>query len=221
MPYKKQYQRRRYARKKRSPYGGYLDTATKALTVAYAVKRLVNVEYKHKNTLVKGIAVTDAGLITNVSFLSEGDNAISRDGGQVKFTSFRLSYSLAINPSATTTLVRCLIVQDKQTNQAQFTLADLFFDATIVDVLFFPYNVNNASRFNVLYDKLHALTINGSNRLITNTIHRKLNMKTRYDADDGTIADLTQDSLTVLFISDQVTNDPTVNFNWRSRFIDN
>ncbi len=217
----RQYRKKRYKRSKRSSYGGYLTTASKALSVAYAVKRLVNVEFKHKNVQVLGTAVTDAGLITNVTFLSQGDTSTTRDGGSVKFTSFRLSYSLAINASAVTSIVRVLIVHDKQTNQAQFALADLLFDATIVDALFSPPNINNASRFNILYDKLHPLTIDGSNALVTRTIHRKLNMKTRYDANDGTIADLTQDSISVIFISDQVTNDPNVNFNWRSRFIDN
>ena len=54
--------RKRY-RKKRSAYGGYLNTATKALSVAYAVKRLVNVEFKHHNIRSLGTAITDAGVV--------------------------------------------------------------------------------------------------------------------------------------------------------------
>ncbi len=213
--------KKKYGRKKRSPYGGYLNTASKALSVAYAVKRLVNVEFKHHNVVQQAQAVTDAGLITNLSLLSQGDSSTTRDGGSVKFTSLRLSYMIGIHASATLSVVRVMIVHDKQTNQAQFTLADLLFDATIVDNILSPYNINNASRFNVLYDKVHTLNIAGSSGMLQRTIHRKLNMKTRYDANVGDVTDLTQDSLSMIFISDQPTNDPNLSLNYRSRFIDN
>ncbi len=215
----RRYKKRKY--KKRTNYGSYLGTASKALSVAYAVKRLVNVEFKHHNVQALGSAVTDAGIITNVSLLSQGDTSTTRDGGSVKFTSFRLSYALGIHGSATRSLVRVMIVHDKQTNQAQFALADLLFDATVEDAIFSPYNINNASRFNVLYDRVHPMSATGNSAEISRVVHKKLNMKTRYDANDGTIADLTQDSMTLIFISDQTTNDPLLSFNYRSRFIDN
>ncbi len=118
-------------------------------------------------------------------------------------------------------LDRVMVVHDKQTNQAQFNLADLLFDATVTDALFSPYNINNASRFNVLYDRLFPMSVTGNSAKIARVVHKKLNMKTRYDANVGDITDLTQDSMALIFISNQVTNDPTVSFNYRSRFIDN
>ncbi len=81
-------------------------------------------------------------------------------------------------------------------------------------------NINNASRFRVLYDKVHTLN-SASNAEINRLVYRKLNMKTRYDANVGDITDLTQDSLSLVVIGDQVTNDPSIIFNYRSRFIDN
>lgn len=197
-----------------------LTDAQRALYKVNALKSLLNVEYKHHNVQLLNTAITDAGLITNVSLLSQGDSSTTRDGGSVKFTSHRLSYNWSLSTSAVTTVVRVMIVQDKQTNQAQFTLADLLFDATVNDAVYSPPNINNASRFNILYDKVHTLCENGRANL-HRIIHKKLNMKTRYDANDGTIADLTQDSISLVFIGDQTTNDPILSFNYRSRFIDN
>ncbi len=108
---------RRYKKyKKRYKRTNYLGTASKALSVALAVKKLVNVEFKHHNVQTVNTAITDAGTITNLSLFSLGDTSTTRDGGSVKFTSFRLSYALRINASATVTNMRVMIIHDKQTN---------------------------------------------------------------------------------------------------------
>ncbi len=225
MPYRRAY-KKRYNRKPYRP--GYkacgsmvLSDAQRALYKVNKLKNLLNVEYKHHNILAQNSAIPQTGLITNLSLLSQGDTALTRDGGSVKFTSFRLSYALRINSSATQSPTRVMVVHDKQSNQAQFTLADLLFDATAVDAVFSPINVNNASRFNILYDKLHCLNIGSSASGICRVINKKLNMKTRYDGNDGTVADLSQDSMTLIFISVESTNTPDASFNYRSRFIDN
>ncbi len=215
----RRYKKRTYRRKPKST--NYLGTASKALSVAYAVKRLVNVEFKHHNVQQLNTSITDAGLIVQLSNVGQGDNSQQRDGGSCKFTSFRLAYQFRISQSAVSTIVRVMVVHDKQTNQAVFTLADLLFDATIQDAIFSPPNINNASRFNILYDRLHSMAINGNSANIARIVHKKLNLKTRYDAAVGDITDLTQDSLALVFIGDQATNDPAVSFNYRSRFIDN
>ncbi len=224
MPYQNRYSNRKrgYKRPGYASCGRMLaGDATKALSMARHLKSLINVEFKYHNVQLLDSAITDAGLITPLSLLSEGSTSTSRDGGSVKFTSFRLAYNWKISASATQTTVRVMVVHDKQTNQAQFTLADLLFDATVRDALYSPPNVNNASRFNILYDKVHALSSVGNNNNVVRVIHKKLNIKTRYDANVGDITDLSQDSMALVMIGSEVTNDPTVSINYRSRFIDN
>ncbi len=223
MPYKRGYKKRNYKRRPGYKACGtmVMSDAQWALKKVATLKSLLNVEYKHHNVQATDSSITDAGTITNASLLTQGDSSITRDGGSVKYTSFRLAYSWKINSNATDTFVRVMVVHDKQTNQAQFTLADLLFDATIKDAIYSPPNIDNASRFNILYDKVHNLTINGQNRSVYRNIHKKLNIKTRYDANAGTVADLTQDSISLVFIGDETTNDPALSFNYRSRFIDN
>ncbi len=225
MPYKRAYKKRF----KRKPYRpGYracgtmvLSDASKALMKVNKLKSLLNVEYKIHTLEALDTAITDAGTITNVSTLTQGDTNITRDGSSVKFTSFRLSYGFKIGDSATRTNVRVMIVHDKQTNQAQFALADLLQNATVNDAIYSPLNIDNVSRFNVLYDKVHTLSSSGHTSVIHRTVNRKLNMKTRYDGNAGTVADLPSDSMSLVWIGDEVTNDPTRSFSYRSRFIDN
>lgn len=193
----------------------------KALALARHLKTLVNVEFKHHNVLLKDVSITDAGLITPLSLTNEGNTSQTRDGGSVKWTSYRLIYNWKIHASATNTTVRVMVVHDKQTNQAQFTLADLLFDATVKDAIYSPPNINNASRFNILYDKVHALSAVGNSSNLVRIHHKKLNMKMRFDANVGNVTDLTSDSMALVFISDETTNDPTLTINYRSRFVDN
>ncbi len=118
MPYQKYFSKA--AKKKAGRYvkcGKMVyNDAQKALYMTRQLKSLLNVEYKHHNVQALNSAVTDAGIITNVSLLSQGDSSTTRDGGSVKYTSFRLSYAIGLHASATTFLVRVLVVQDKQTN---------------------------------------------------------------------------------------------------------
>ncbi len=221
MPYRKRF-------KKRSSRPGYmacgkmvLSDAQKALAIARATKALLNVEYKFHSVGAQGAAITDAPSATNLVLLSQGDTANTRDGSQVKLTSYRFAYTLKIHASATNTMVRVMIVQDKQTNQAQATATQVLQDSTIIDALTSPYNVDNASRFNILYDKAHSMSSVGSTSCIHRVIHKKLNLKIRYDANVGDVTDLTQDSLFLILVSDEPTNDPTISHTFRLRFLDN
>ncbi len=222
MPYKRRnYKKRSYRPTYRSCGTMVLSDAKRALIKVNKLKNLLNVEYKHHNLSTTATAITDAGSVTQLSNLAQGDTSTTRDGGSVKWTSLQLTYQMKIHVSATTSMVRIMIVHDKQPNQAIFTLADLLFDATIVDACTSPYNINNASRFNIIYDKLHALNVNSSNSTVIRKIHKKLNLKMRYDAAVGDITDQTQDSLALVLVADQATNDPVIAFSYRGRFIDN
>ncbi len=61
--------------RRKSRINNYLGTASKALSVAYAVKRLVNVEFKHHNIQQLNTSITDAGLIVQLSNVAQGDNS--------------------------------------------------------------------------------------------------------------------------------------------------
>lgn len=216
MPYKKKY-------KKKSSYwrgSSFLGDAAKALAIAKQVKSLLNVEVKNHDVKFQTTAITDSAMITQLTNIAVGDTTIQRDGSQIKMVGFDLNYFIGISGSAASTLVRVMVVLDKQTNQAIYTSADLLADATILDIVISPRNLDNMRRFTVLYDKVHTFTLSGRN-----VVHVKKYIKKdiifRYDASTPDITDLTSNSLSMLTVSNEVTNDPTMTFFGRLRYIDN
>ncbi len=222
MPYRKRY------KKRSAPRPGYISCgkmvmsdAQKALAMARTVKSLLNVEYKFHTVTGQAVAISDTPASTQLTALSQGDTTTTRDGSQVKFTSFRFDYFLKAGSSSTKSLARIMIVHDKQTNQTQATATQVLQDSTIVDAIVSGYNIDNVSRFRILYDKVHSMSSTGDSAVIHRIIHKKLNLKVRYDANAGDVTDLTQDSIFLILVGDQTTNDPNITFQFRLRYLDN
>lgn len=195
--------------------------AQKALKLAQRLKKLVNVEYKTRETAQTALNVID-GIGSHIFLcgIQRGLTTNDRDGSQVKATSIQLKYTISQHASATLTSFRVLLVIDKQTNQAVFTTADLLQNVTNIQSVVSFRNLDNMHRFNVIYDKVHVLSSNGSH-MQQGYFAKSLQLLLRYDADAGTIADLTQNSITMVVISNEPTNTPTMSAAIRIKFVDN
>ncbi len=194
--------------------------AKRALDLALSTRKLFNVEYKQLVTQAIATALPQTGTIVQLTNIAQGDTTFTRDGSQIKGTSYTFNYLINQSGNATNTQCRVLLIQDKQTNQVIYTPADVFFDATATDILVSPYNVDNSHRFRILYDRYHAFTDTGHTNMVKKH-SSPINMLFRYDANAGDITDLTQNSLSLLVCSNEPTNVPVITFNFRLRFIDN
>ncbi len=219
---------RRYSRKSYSSRPGYgscakmvYGDAQKALTLARSVKRLLNVEIKNHDVQQTAIAIINSGSIIQLSNIASGDTTNTRDGAQVKMVGYDLNFQINQNVSATAmTFVRVMLVQDKQTNQAIYAIGDLLEDTSDDDIITSPRNLDNKNRFTVLYDRIFVLSKNGTNGAVVRKYVKK-DVLLRYDDSTPSIADLTQNSLSLVQISSEVTNVPSITFFGRLRFIDN
>lgn len=194
--------------------------AKKALALARATRRLLNIEVKNHDVQQNLITLTSAPVIIQLSNIPQGDTTISRDGNQCKMSGLQMDYIITQHASAITTHVRVLLVLDKQTNQAVYTNTDLLQDVTIRDNLVSPRNLDNMKRFTVLYDKTHVLTSGGVRSVSVRRYFRK-EVLLRFDASTPSIADLTQNSISFMQFADEATNLPTIVSCHRLRFIDN
>ncbi len=215
----------RFPRRKRPGYkrcaSMVLGDATKALAVANSVKRLLNVEFKNHDVTLTSVGIPDGvGLITQLTNIPQGDTGISRDGANLKLTSIYMKLLLRISASATNSNIRVMIVCDKQTNQAIYTTADLLLSAANVVSVVSPLNLDNQFRFKILYDKNFSVFDSGSKTALSK-VYKKLNLKLRFDASTPSIADLRSSSLSLVLISSEPTNEPTVSGVIRLRFVDN
>ncbi len=222
MPYKKRYPRRR--RSKFTKYMGYASTtanvASRALTTAMALKRLLNVEYKFLDAQTQLTAIPNTGLNLDLTNSSQGDTDQTRDGNSIKVVALYGKMLFTQHANATSTFVRVVLVHDKQTNQANFSDADLFTDSTALDIIVSALNIDNKYRFHVLLDVTIALSAAG-NTAKTLKFYKKLNMPIRYDANAGDITDITSNSLTLVFFGSEATNTPSVTSFIRTRYVDN
>lgn len=223
---RKKYPRKHMRKFRKFAYGSvgayYAPQVVKEL---YALKRLINPEFKIIDTSSLALTIPDGvGTIVQLTNLSQGNTNITRVGNGIKIASIYAKAIFCINASATVTQIRYMLVQDKQVNGAIFATADLIESVTDVRSVISPRNIDNTKRFRILHDKLIILNPNISAVVSTCRyikIYKKLDMHVRYDGNAGDITDLTQSGLFMVFIGNQPTNAPTVNLDVRVRFLDN
>ncbi len=200
--------RRRYRRKRKS-------AGVRALAMVKSIKR--QIEKKEKVTQATDVAFNSTPTVIQLSNLVTGDTNNTRDGDKVMVTSISFRWFFQRHASASVTIARIMLVQDKQTNGSEFDPSDLLQDGSVLDAIVSPYNTDNNHRFRVLYDKI----IPPNNYAMD---HRKWFKKVRipltYDNSAGTIADLTQNSLALVIMSDEATNTPVLTYNVRLRYED-
>jgi len=158
MPYQKRYNNRR-RRRRRAPArnGGYLGTASKALAVAYAVKKLINVEYK---VIRSGFVVdpSSTGSVTNFTAIPQGDDLDERDGNKVRAKYIKISGVITLNASATNSRVRIALIRDNNGSTTQPAITDLYSLASgFANNTVKTSTPQNNSRFTVLYDRLFIM----------------------------------------------------------------
>lgn len=221
MPRKKYVKKRNYSRPGYSSCGKMLASdARQALAIAKSVKRLLNVEIKNHDVQLTGSAITDSATITPLSNLVRGDTTGTRDGSQIKMVGLTLNFTLQQHGSAGATFVRIMIVLDKQTNQLLYNIGDLLQDGTIADNIVSPRNLDNKKRFAVWYDRVFQLNAGGV-RTASIKKYFKKEVMFRYDENVGDITDLTQNSLSIVMVATEATNDPNIVLFSRLRYVDN
>ncbi len=221
MPYKKRYKRTTTKRAGYYRHGmNALELATKAIVVASAVKKLINVEKKFHDVHITATAVVETAVITQLTNIPQGDTDITRDGAQVKIWSLFIKYFVSANASAVGTITRHIVVLDRQTNGAIYAIGDLLINTTTQDIINSPVNLDNKFRFTILYDQVHMMGAGG--KVISyGKIFRKMEHKLRFESSTPSIADLNFKSLSFVSISNQPTNTPTITMFSRLLYIDN
>ncbi len=226
MPYKKSY--KKYNKKRYSKRSGYyrhgmnaIELAGKSLTVALAVKKLLNVEFKFHDVLLGRTEVLSTPQIIQLTNIPQGDTDISRDGAQVKITDLNIKWTVEMDVTPNFTFLRFMVIHDRQTNGAIYTAGQILEDITTGNAIISPNNLDNKFRFRKLYDKVFTLSNSGGNQVRYGEFNKKLQMKLRFDASTPSIADLTSNSLSIMIISNRTTNGCDLNVFSRVRYVDN
>ncbi len=197
-----------------------ISDGAKALQLAKYLKTIVNVEFKNHDSTGTAVARSATPAIINLTSIAQGDTNLTRDGSNCKLVSLQFKYFIEQHASAVNTQIRVMIVLDKQTNQALYTAGDLLEDITVDDIIVSMPNIDNAARFNIMYDRVHTYSDSGR----TNSYHKmykKVQIKLRFDAPEAAIAAMVVNSVSLFIVSNEATNTPTMTHHLRWRFVDN
>lgn len=222
--YRRGYKRKRYP-SKANRWGRYLSTASKALAVAYAVKKMVNVEYKYHdynlNTVLGSPPTT--GLIDCINEIPQGDTSINREGDQCKMVSLQIKGKITQDSNNTTKgsqvrLILFLVTAADDTEPTVATGEQGFL--TSLSIIGLRNLGAPRNRYVPLWDKVFYVAPYGEER---DHVHFKYFKKMSYKArfKDNTTDHPRKNALYMIAISTDVTDVPLLEGAARIRFIDN
>jgi hypothetical protein len=162
--------------------------------------------------------------------IGQGDEPNQRDGRKCTLTSIHIR-AWFISEGTNDTVVRFMLVQDKQTNGAQLDPNFVLQPTTTssIDALAFR-NLEYSSRFNVICDKEIRLTntITGTSGPLVHAnapqaiIHfdKKVNIPVSYSTSAATVGDIVDNSFHVMcFRTAAPDTDVVLRYNCRARFV--
>lgn len=203
-------------------YKKYMDVGHKALQIALATKKLLNVEYKFKDTDLDFVDVKASSTILAINGLSQGTSVSTREGDQVKFTSLNIKYWVSFNPAAAFSFVRIMLILDKQPNKSLPLIDDILQDVSSGNMATVtPLQNDNKRRFRNLYDKTLKLSPSSNATTQYREKYMKLDTRTLYSGNAGDISDITTNSFLFVFLSNEVLAFPSLTSYIRMRYVDN
>lgn len=180
------------------------------------LKNLINVEFKYLDTSGSGV-VDNAGALTYLTGIAEGDDISNRNGRSIKSQSLFVKMRLVINASATGTCIRHIIVMDKHNQGATPTVTDILQTASVESSLNISTQQN---RWHILSDEVISLTTSGGNTKYVERFY-PWHAHIKYGGTTANVSDARFGAIFMLQISSEAINTPTSVYNIRYRYVDN
>lgn len=204
---------RTYGRRNKKPWYARrysaVELAGKAWSGVKMLKGLVNVEKHYFDTTDSG-SLSNAGSVTLLSGIAQGDDVNSRNGNSVlaKTLLMRYHYERAASNTALVNYVRMMIIKDLENTGSAPTVTDVLASADVNS----PLNVDHTSRYQVIRDKLYAFSTNGTEGKIGKEFI-KINDHLKFTGSAG--SNVYKNALYCLLITDQSANPP--GYAWQAR----
>jgi len=215
MVYRKTYKKKQY---KKKPWYNRKYTPAEVAYRAYRgvryLKGLVNSELLKSDTN-SNTTISNSGTIIRMVDIAQGDGDGQRTGNSILIRSINLKMAFFQHASATDTLYRVILLQDKQ-QQADTnpTVADILESTSTLS----PLNSDTVGRFKILKNWFFH-TSDASDTVKHFNFFLNLRQHMRYNGSAST--DYQKDGIYLLLLSDQSTNTPTIYYNKRVSYHDN
>lgn len=187
-----------------------------------SIPALLTSEKKYNDT--SSVAdVTTTATIVSLNSVAAGDTALLRDGNKILCVSIQIRATLVLESLAANSIIRYLIVHDKNSNGTAPTAAQVFEGTPAV---YSMKSVANASRFTTLLDKVVVLNNQSDTAGAVAKAYRSEYIKVPQQLQlsqfaDGSAAVPVSGSLSLIIIGDIAAGAADVDaiFNIRLRFI--
>ncbi len=224
MPYG--YQNRGYSGKNRGNYRRnyakaampYLNAGQKALQIAVATQKLLNVEYKFLAQGVSGTA-SSTPTVQCITCMAQGATDQTRNGNKIKLVSMRVQGKLTQHETATQSGMRMVIVRDNMGSTTPPVIGDIWDSAADFD--------NNRprspsaqkmARFTLLMSQFWMLNDNGQQQGVID-YYKKIGSHVTFTGPNAT--DEGKGSLWLIVGSNEATNTVAIFADVIVRYIDN
>ncbi len=211
----------KHYRKKRPGYRSCAKMVTgdaaKALSMAYALKKLINVEY-HSITTAWTTDPNTSGSVVNLTAIAQGDDIANRQGRKIKLFSIRSQGSVRVNASSTRSHGRSMIVRDNLGSTTQPAITDMFSSVALF-LAGCPRkdDPQTNSRFTVILDYRYILEQEQSFKWVNH--YHKIGSHVTYTGTGAT--DEGKGNIYLFIASNEATNDPVQSVNTVVKYIDN
>lgn len=188
--------------------------AAKAWQGVKQIKTLINVEEHRVDTTI-GASINNAGAVTHMTAIAGGSTAVTRTGSSILLKSFHMRFALLKHASATQTVMRVILVRDKQQiSDTTPAVLDILNSADPMSHIVPDYQ----ERWSIVKDVTFVFDAAHVLRTFDWRIPRT-GLHVRYNGTAGT--DIQQGGHYLLLLSNEATNTPTASVISRCRFYDN
>lgn len=194
------------------------------------VKSLINrdIEIKRGGTAssFNAISFAQTGVVTPLASVALGNAQGQRLGARIRIRAVRMLASIQGNGTDNAAVARVIVLRDNQNNGLNtVSNTDLFNDTTAADSPNWLYNINNAKRFTIVYDKMFSLNAQIATQLIKTTFSFRKAYKNgilvQYsNTTAGTNADIVSGAYYLLTFCNNSVNVPTMGFNFNIDYED-
>lgn len=220
MPYKKPY--KKYNKTRKAWYDKQFtprQIGSMALSAASGVKYLksiVNSE-RHYHTRTADLNPSSTGQVVHLTDVGQDDTSTGRTGNSILLRGININLECSMNASITNgeTYFRIIVFKDnQQIGDTTPAVTDILESAKTSAFL----NQDHAGRFQILKNYYFSLdSIKGKSRIIRHYINQHLHV--RWNGING--SDIQKNGIYILFLSDEPTNTPSVNYNIKLGWHDN
>lgn len=198
--------------------GSVQDVAYSALKGVLALRSLINVEKKKYDVSASS---TTSGNVIILNSIGQGDTDQSREGNSVLMKSLLFRGYLSTSATAGVTRVRIMLIRDNQQIGDTAPSQSDILDGDFTDPIQAPLNNNTVGRFTVLADRKYCLNqlVAAQSMAQEISIYLRMNKHARYNGTSG--SDIQKNGIYCLFIHDQPTYSPQLNYSSRLTYVDN